>query len=191
MKAYWLIQTLQNNKALAQLPYNGKKTVPAAMRKDMWLPFAKIEFPDSHAQTGLDAFRILREYRRLHETQWDPSFTLDKDGKPLTRKARGRKLCDQRANSIADMAATLTKLSSVRRMVGGNGKRGQKGIEPVLKEETVSATVRWADIHDAEYAEKWPETVVHDELVMTKNNRRVIEELPEQQLDMDGEPMLA
>lgn len=181
----------QNNKALAQIPYNGKKTVPAAIRKDMWLPFAKIEFPEAHAQTGLDAFRILREYRKLHETQWDPSFTLDKDGKPLSKKMRGRKLCDQRANSIADMAATLTKLSTVRRQAGPAGKRGQKGVAPVFEEHTVRATVRWANLHDAEYAEMWPETVVHDTLESTKNNRRVIQELEEPALDMDGEVALA
>ena len=160
----------------------------------MWLPFAKIEFPSEHAQTGLDAFRILREYRKLHETQWDPSFTLDKDGKPLTRKARGRKLCDQRANSIADMAATLTKLSTVRRQVGPAGKRGEKGkkgVQPTFEEHTVRTTVRWANLHDAEFAEKWPETVVHDVLETTKNNRRIIQELEEPQMDMDGEPMLA
>lgn len=150
----------------------------------MWLPFAKIEFAADQSQAGLDAFRILREYRKLHETQWDPSFTLDDKGRPISRIARGRKLCDQRANSIADMAATLAKVSTFKRPVGTKPKKGEKGKAQEFKEEVVKATVRWSNIVDAEFAEKWPSTVVHDALVMTKNNRRVIQDEPEAEISL-------
>jgi hypothetical protein len=157
----------QNNKALRQLPFNGKKTVPAALRKDLWSPLALIEFPAGHSDAGLNAFRMLREYRRLHETQWPEEFALDDKGRTLSRKLRGRKLCDQRANSIADISATLGKVCKVEKPAGDK-------LEKEVEE--ITTTVRWSDILDAEYAAGWPETVVHDNWETTRNNRRTIEE---------------
>ncbi|ELR06055.1 hypothetical protein VC83_08136 [Pseudogymnoascus destructans] len=168
---YSLKQNVKNNKALRQLPYNGKKTVPAALRKDLWSPLARIEFPAGHSAAGLNAFRMLREYRTLHETQWPKELALDDKGRTLSRKLRGRKLCDQRANSIADISATLGKVSKVEKEVGD---KAEKGVEQI------STTVRWSDILDAEYAASWPESVVHDNWETTRNNRRAIEEFPEE-----------
>lgn len=162
----------QNNKALRQLPYNGKKTVPAALRKDLWSPLARIEFPAGHSAAGLNAFRMLREYRTLHETQWPKELALDDKGRTLSKKLRGRKLCDQRANSIADISATLGKVSLVEKSVKGKAEK---------EVEEISTTVRWSDILDAEYAASWPESVVHDNWETTRNNRRAIEELPEEE----------
>ncbi|KFY06822.1 hypothetical protein V492_07713 [Pseudogymnoascus sp. VKM F-4246] len=169
---YSLKQNIKNNKALRQLPYNGKKTVPAALRKDLWSPLARIEFPAGHSAAGLNAFRMLREYRTLHETQWPKELALDDKGRTLSRKLRGRKLCDQRANSIADISATLGKVSKVEKSVGD---KAEKEIEEI------STTVRWSDILDAEYAASWPETVVHDNWETTRNNRRAIEESAEEE----------
>lgn len=115
---------------------------------------------------------MLREYRTLHETQWPKELALDEKGRTLSRKLRGRKLCDQRANSIADIAATLGKVSKVEKSVGD---KAEKEIEEI------STTVRWSDILDAEYAASWPESVVHDNWETTRNNRRAIEELPEEE----------
>ncbi|KAI9733459.1 MAG: hypothetical protein M1818_007207 [Claussenomyces sp. TS43310] len=182
----------QNKHALSQLPYNGKKTVPRALRKDLWAPLATIEFPTTSdaAHQGLLTFQKLREYRKLHETQWGPDLSLDERGRPLSRKARGRKLRDQRANSVADMAAALASVT-VR---GPEGKDGQgrstevaaaapapAGSDSVSSEakkedapDAVAApvVVRWADILDAEYAESWPANVVHDRWETTRNNRK-------------------
>ncbi|OBT63569.1 hypothetical protein VE03_07006 [Pseudogymnoascus sp. 23342-1-I1] len=169
---YSLKQNVKNNKALRQLPYNGKKTVPAALRKDLWSPLARIEFPAGHSAAGLNAFRMLREYRTLHETQWPKEFALDDKGRTLSRKLRGRKLCDQRANSIADISATLGKVSLVEKSVKDKTEK---------EVEEITTTVRWSDILDAEYAASWPQSVVHDNWETTRNNRRAIEELPEEE----------
>ena len=67
----------------------------------------------------------------------------------LSRRERGRKLMDQKANSVADMAVVL----------GGEG--GEDGGE---REGGVVVEVRWKDLLDAEFAETWPSTVVHDSL---------------------------
>lgn len=97
---------------------------------------ATITFPptESTSAQGLLAFRMLREYRRLHETQWDEELREKAKNKaeygvPYSRdeieqmnkqekkammkrrkKALGRILSDQKANSVADMAAVLAKL---------------------------------------------------------------------------------
>ncbi|KAF3910907.1 hypothetical protein ABW20_dc0108625 [Dactylellina cionopaga] len=129
---YSLYQNLYNNKAMKQISFMGKKTVPAALRKDMWTPFLTASF--SNSQTGLRAFQHLRELRKLHETQWDLKLMK------MPVKLRSKTLQDQRANSIADLAAICTK--------------------DVKTEESVR--LRWRDIYDAEYAAEWPRSVVHD-----------------------------
>jgi hypothetical protein len=73
----------------------------------------------------------------------------------MSRKERGRKLCDQRANSVADMAAAL------------------EVVTKAPSTEGVVATVKWADMLDAGFAERWPESVAHDRWEVTRNNRRV------------------
>lgn len=110
---------------------------------------------------------MLREYRKLHETQWPDEVALDDKGRTLSKKLRGRKLCDQRANSIADISATLAKVSKAEKT---DGDKLEDGVDEI------TTTVRWSDILDAEYASGWPQTVVHDTWETTRNNRRAIEE---------------
>lgn len=159
--------TPQNNAALRQLPFNGKKTVPRALRKDLWYPLATISFPPGRGSLGLSAFQKLRELRRLHETKWDPTEMVEEieyeDGtskiEVLSKKARGRKLMDQKANSVADMAAVL---GEVGMETEGEEKKeieeGEQGGEEVVVE------VRWRDLTDAEFARTWPDNVLHDVL---------------------------
>ncbi|KAK6533540.1 hypothetical protein TWF694_002478 [Orbilia ellipsospora] len=129
---YSLYQTLYNNKAMKQMTFMGKKTVPSALRKDLWSPLLTVSF--TNPKTGLKAFQHLRELRKLHETQWDKELLKKKV------KERSRILQDQRANSIADLAAVCER----------DVKKGEK------------VRVRWLNIYDAEYAENWPGCVVHD-----------------------------
>ncbi|EPS42488.1 hypothetical protein H072_3538 [Dactylellina haptotyla CBS 200.50] len=129
---YSLYQTLYNNKAMKQVTFMGKKTVPEAIRKDMWTPFLTASF--TNPKTGLKAFQHLRELRKLHETQWDMELMK----KPV--KERSKILQDQRATSIADLAAVCKR--------------------DVLSGEKVR--LRWMNIYDAEYADEWPVSVVHD-----------------------------
>ncbi|RDW71272.1 hypothetical protein BP6252_07835 [Coleophoma cylindrospora] len=178
---YSLSEAMKNNASLKQIPFNGKKTVPAALRKDHWMPLCKVEFPalppapvghkrnqkaSAQAQAphsspintmGLLAFQRLREYKTRHELEWDPEV-LGKDpetGYFLSKKVRQRKICDQKANAVADLAAVLREVSE-----------GKEGLGEVV--------VEWSDVLDAEYAGEWSDNVVHDTLEYAKNNRKYV-----------------
>lgn len=86
------------------------------------------------------------------------------DNVVMTRKQRGYKLMDQKANSIADMAEVLGRLWE------RDGSR-EIGLERVAAD--VRVDVRWSNIADAEFAETWRGNVVHDRLEVTTNHRRV------------------
>ncbi|KAF3908533.1 hypothetical protein ABW21_db0206678 [Orbilia brochopaga] len=129
---YSLYRNLYNNKAMKQVTFMGKKSVPAHLRKDHWKPFLTASF--TNPTTGLKAFQHLRELRRLHETQYEVELLK----KP--KRERSRILQDQHANSIADIAAIC--------------KRDVKPEEKVR--------LRWMNIYDSEYAAEWPLNVTHD-----------------------------
>jgi hypothetical protein len=80
------------------------------------------------------------------------------DGKFLNRKVRQRKLCDQKANSVADVAAVLEEVGELA------AEKGVLGQEQPIE-------VRWANLLDAEFAESWSSLVVHDTLTWDINNR--------------------
>lgn len=143
-----------------------------------------VEFP--RPVQGVIAFRKLREFRRLHETSYPLDIITQKEGphkgQLLGTKKRGKVLMDQKANSVADLAAVLLQQEkgptteqierSERRVKRVEKLRKQKGAnkvkkKPVLAPElggTEGVMVRWADILDAEFAETWPVAVVHDVL---------------------------
>ncbi|KAI4173874.1 MAG: hypothetical protein LQ343_002642 [Gyalolechia ehrenbergii] len=178
---YSLTRTLNNNDSLKQLPFLGKKTVPARLRKDLWAPLCLVEFP--RPSEGLLAYRRLREFRRLHET----SYPLSLITRPGTRrileskKKRGKILMDQKANSIADLAAVLAlqkqgpsqehieeanRRADRVRLQKGRGKKAWRRKDPQgpVKGGVEGVKVRWVNLLDAEFAAEWPEEVVHDGL---------------------------
>ena len=182
---YSFTRQLNNHDSLRQLPFLGKKTQPPRLRKDLWLPFCLTYFPSPHA--GQEAFRKLREYRRLHETRYDLDSITVKEGPHtgnlMTTKERGKVLMNQKANSIADLAAVLLQQEAgpdLRRVEHAQRKmrrveklRKQKGEDkvtenPVDIEKELTGVegvkVLWADPLDAEYAEQWPEEITHDTL---------------------------
>jgi len=89
--------------------------------------------------------------------EWGDEIRYNEDGKSMSRKVRGRKICDQKANSVADIAAVLGQLElqegveEVKK--GGIGLHGEGSGEKV--------GVLWNDLNDAEYAETWSENVEH------------------------------
>ena len=87
---------------LEQLPFMGKHTKPPVLRPDEWVPHCVLTFP-TPAQ-GHNAFRKLREFRRLHETAWDKT---NPEYLRMDRKKRMLKIMDQRANTSADLAEVL------------------------------------------------------------------------------------
>lgn len=175
---------IQNHDAIKQLPFLGKKTVPASLRKDLWLPLAVVEFPKP--TQGLIAYRKLREFRRLHETTYPYELITQTEGRYkghlMSTKQRGKALMNQKANTVADLAAVLLqqergptpeqadaiekrrrKAESLKKIQ--KGKKKAKKMNPVPVEEMVGVEgvkVRWANPLDAEYAETWPPAVVHD-----------------------------
>jgi hypothetical protein len=107
-----------------QLTYYGKKTVPRALRKDIWHPFATVKFPKP--EQGLLAIQSLREYRKIRDHCWTWKPTpqeiekakqdLRQTGKTElanlnlpTKKERQKLLMDQRAYSVADLADVLER----------------------------------------------------------------------------------
>ena len=187
---YSLSRHLNNKDALDQLPYLGKKTVPPRLRKDLWTPFAMVYFPSPHA--GLAAYRKLREFRRLHELEYPLSTITETEGKHAGKlyptKKRGRILMDQKANSVADLAAVLLQQEQgpseervdsaerrIRRAESLKRMKGERNVkkDPVDVEEEMKGVdgvqVRWADLSNAEFAETWPEGVVHDTLQKSRH----------------------
>ena len=171
----------QNAASIAQLPFLGKKTVPAKLRKDLWHPFFLCTFPSAAA--GLVAYRRLREFRRLHETNYPRSVVADPANPKcnLPKKKKGKVLMDQKANSVADLAAVLKiqekgpgrermerfkrAKKAFDRLKSSRAKKveGKTGPMDVGKElKGVSGVeVFWNDVSDAEFAPTWPQEVVH------------------------------
>lgn len=87
---------------LAQLPFIGKHSVPAQLRPDEWTPHCVITF--ATPEQGHNAFRKLREFRKLHELSWDKT---NPGWKQLKIELRIKKIMDQRANTSADLAEVL------------------------------------------------------------------------------------
>jgi hypothetical protein len=110
--------------------YHGKKTVPAELRRDMWTPYYSVHFGD--ARLGLRAYQLLREFSLRRQLSpppemitvteeflasrrpKDPSDAEEFDrlnkkriGHPMEKKERARVLMDQKATSVADIAAVL------------------------------------------------------------------------------------
>ncbi|RJE23731.1 hypothetical protein PHISCL_03924 [Aspergillus sclerotialis] len=127
---YSLTRYLQKNNVLKQLIYHGKKTVPATLRKDMWVPYYSVHFND--ARVGLRAFHLLREFsiqRQLAPPRYMITITEEflarkrpsdgkkaeefdkkmegKVGKLMEPKDRRKAVMNQKATSVADIAAVL------------------------------------------------------------------------------------
>jgi hypothetical protein len=96
------LQELLDNHHLAQLPFIGKHSTPPVLRPDEWLPHCVVTFPTP--EQGHNAFRKLREFRKLHELAWDKN---NPGWKLLPIKTRISKIMDQRANMSADLAEVL------------------------------------------------------------------------------------
>ncbi|KAJ9662826.1 hypothetical protein H2201_005907 [Coniosporium apollinis] len=163
---YSLTRSIKNNDALAQLTYTGKNSVPRAIRKDLWRPLLTVSFPS--ALQGLSAYRKLREFRRLHETTWSDADVAarrqhvllgpgkfrnkdkeEEDGEDWWRdierkpgkKEKKMMLMDQKANSIADLAAVLFAQER-------QGVQREEGLVKRAEEEAKREKERWARLEE-------------------------------------------
>ncbi|KAH6984969.1 transcriptional regulation of mitochondrial recombination-domain-containing protein [Ilyonectria sp. MPI-CAGE-AT-0026] len=161
---------------LKQLPFNGKKTKPAKLRKDYWSPFARISLPAGQGSVGRSVFQKLRELKHLHEVAWDDEFRYkpteeytpadrkriaeeEKKGNPdyrpiRTKQERGIALNRQKPNAIADIAAVLSGLGRGNKIVKTEAAEG-------VEQELMGVTVSWANDQDRQYAEEWSNNVTH------------------------------
>ncbi|KAL9086478.1 MAG: hypothetical protein Q9165_007094 [Trypethelium subeluteriae] len=129
MQQSMLTSKCQNNHALKQLAYFGKKSVPAKLRKDVWAPLITVTFP--YNNQGLDAFHKLREYRRIRDVTW----YMDVEGVPQEKKRRKRALMNQKAASIADLAAILHKQENFGRETAAEAEKVKEEQQAKIAEE--------------------------------------------------------
>ena len=112
-----------------QAMFTGKKLCPASLRKDYWRTIAVVDVGAGNGIMGRSVFHKMREFKQRHLLEWGPQA-----GELLQaarRGERGRILNDQRANTVADLAAVL----------GGAGKGNLivQGTEKELR------WVKWVD----------------------------------------------
>lgn len=120
---------------------------------------------------------------------------MGKKAEKLSRRRKGLVLCDQKANSVADIAWVLGKLETVqgqekvmRELKGREEEEGEqkvrknnedvqiKKVEEKKRGERIGltgeqtgaeVTVEWKNLVDAEYAETWSGNVVHGVMQLT------------------------
>jgi len=157
---------------MRQLPFNGKKSKPAKLRRDFWRPMAVIQFAQGQGVVGRSVFQKLREFKREHELSWGWQA---KELLAKTKPRRAEALNAQKANSVADMAAVLGGAGSGNRIwvtdetvKAGEGDEASQTLAP--------ATVYWANEFDAELAREWPANVSHQVGLPPRTSRREPEE---------------
>ncbi|KOS19610.1 Uncharacterized protein ESCO_001185 [Escovopsis weberi] len=175
---YSFKETLDGFHGMKQLPFNGKKTKPAKLRKDYWAPLARMQFQPGQGAIGRSVFQKLRELKHLHEVAWADDFRLKtpreftaEDKKKIkerrdegaeyrpvrSKEDRGAALNAQKDNSIADMAAVLAGEGQGNRVVvGGGGDDAGEG-----KKQLAEVVISWANDRDRHVAEAWSDNVTH------------------------------
>ena len=112
-----------------------------------------IEFGRGKEVIGRSVFQKLRELRRLHELGWGDEVFRTSNGRVRTYRQRARAINDQKANAVADIAATLGGAGKGNR-IWEEGPNGCKSLCPV--------TVRWGNEFDHMHAKSWPSNVTHE-----------------------------
>ncbi|KAG5948298.1 hypothetical protein E4U59_000026 [Claviceps monticola] len=164
---------------MKQLPFNGKKSKPATLRKDYWSVMARIDLPKQQSAVGLSVYQKLRELKHLHEVCWGDEimykshweFTDSQKatfarrkavgifyGITRTRAERAKALNRQKPNAIADMAVVLS----------GQGKGNKMALisyDDYLdksQSQLLPVTIRWVRDSDKEFADSWSANVTHE-----------------------------
>ncbi|KAI1812698.1 hypothetical protein GGS20DRAFT_587261 [Poronia punctata] len=129
MTVYSLLPVMKASRSLKQIVYHGKKLKPSKIRKDYWRPLAMIQFPEKQGQVGLNVLQRLMECKKIHEYAWGDDMLYADEGsrKTLTRRMRGRRLNDQRANTVADVAAVLGGLGKGNKIIISDSKTQDQG----------------------------------------------------------------
>ncbi|KAJ4305921.1 hypothetical protein N0V90_001454 [Kalmusia sp. IMI 367209] len=131
---YSLVELLDDYH-LDQLPFIGKHSKPPVLRPDEWAPHCVVTFP--LAEQGLQAFRKLREFRRLHETAWNKT---NPEWLGLPAKKRMQKIMNQIPNTSADLAEVLKSQEAVSEDM-------RSRVEEQNALDTATMDKLWARIH--------------------------------------------
>ncbi|KAK2873612.1 hypothetical protein FQN49_002236 [Arthroderma sp. PD_2] len=199
---YSLSRSLDYQNVLSQLLYHGKKTIPASLRKDMWVPYFSIHFPTP--SLGLEAYKLLREFslRRQLEPptsiitnskeslerkrprdpaeakKWDEKWN-PRLGQIMMKKDRARVLMDQKATSIADTAAVLAiqaeREEQQKKKEGEDGQPEEKKLSQRGRRRAIRIQ-KQKEAHEAVLRQRL------DELEKSMSSRGI-----QAKIDMEGE----
>lgn len=135
-----------------------------------------IQLPEGYGEVGRSVYQRMRELKTLHELAWGNGMLYDKaTRRTLTRHERGRRLNDQKANTIADVAAVLAGVGKGNKMRPATiladdadeevdavaGRPGNTARLSDLEGGLLKATVFWANGLDQNFAQEWPVNVTH------------------------------
>lgn len=128
---------------------------------------AMIQFPEGQGEVGRSVFQRLRECKKLHEYAWDDSVLYGENGKTLTTHERGKRLNNQRANTIADMAAVLGGLGKGNKIVVTDAAKQEGDVGEIATttdegKTLIQTTVWWMNALDRNFAKNWTKNVTHE-----------------------------
>lgn len=107
---------------------------------------AAISFPNGHQ--GLEAYRQLREFRKRHEHEWtaeEVGARVIVDGRlDIDLKTAGRRVMDQKANSIADLACVLQE----QKRISGKQEVSQRMTNDHIAKVVASAQAKIPEIKE-------------------------------------------
>ncbi|KAH9884446.1 transcriptional regulation of mitochondrial recombination-domain-containing protein [Xylariomycetidae sp. FL2044] len=177
---------IKASRALRQILWTPRKVKPSKFRRDRWRPMAVIQFPTGLGPVGLSAYQRLRECKTLHALAWrDDKLVHRSTGRPLDRGEREQRLVhDQKAETVADMAAVLEGLGKGTKVVTRMTEDEYAGAfvgtpreddyfvpkdaegRPVTNAEglvvgLVRTQIFWVDELDKGFAPSWSPSVTH------------------------------
>jgi hypothetical protein len=135
---------------------------------------AVVEFQEGGGTVGRSVFQKLREFRKLHEVSWSDELLKseeEKDGKraTLTRRERGQAIGNQRANTVADMAAVLSGAGRGNHIWVDSDADADADADATAEDaaqvskELAKVTIYWANEEDQQFAD-WTANVSHEVL---------------------------
>ncbi|KAF2709970.1 hypothetical protein K504DRAFT_454349 [Pleomassaria siparia CBS 279.74] len=119
---------------LRQIPFFAKHSAPPSLRRDVWVPHCVVSFPTP--EQGHNAFRKLRELRKMHELCWDQT---NPEWVRATTKTRMMKIMNQRANTSVDLAKVLSMQAEQGGWMVQNLEKREKEIREFLYGKEVAA----------------------------------------------------
>jgi hypothetical protein len=126
---------------------------------------AVVQFAPGAGAVGRSIFHLLREFRHMHELSWPLESMCGK-----SRDQRMRAIMDQRANSVADLAAALGGAGTKSKMWTSAEERS---AHEVRRTEWAAQRAKWEEEHAA-----WE--------VREKERMKLVEEYEEKKKEKRG-----